>query len=520
VRLGGALDAVLLLVAVGGKQAHHLVDAAAVAAAEQLPPEEVERACAGLAGSGSFLTQHGSETWSDGTITERYGFRHWLYQEVVYDRVPATRRAELHRRIGARLEAGHGERAADVATELAMHFERGREPRRAIRYLRAAGEIATQRSAAREAVAHLTRALELLQGEPETPERAEQEIALQLALGGPLMAVKGRGAPEVEQLYTRAQKLCEELGETPQLFPAVWGLFQFRRARGEIARANDLGTRLLTLARATSDPGLLIEAHHSLWAARFARGDLVDAAGHVAEGLALYHPDRHASLAAVYGNHDPGVCALGHGAWAHELCGEPEQASRKVDDALALAQKLGHPFSEAHALLYTARVLQFRGDWPATRERAGAAAQLADERGFAQLRAWAAISLGWALAEGGQYDEGLTSIRDGLATIRALDSGDFKTYFLSLHAAALVKAGDTRSAMDVVTEALETVERSGERFYAAELHRQKGELLLAHGGGVSDATRCFETAVEIARKQCARGLEGRALQSLASASGG
>src|SRR5262249_2135654 len=151
-----------------------------------------------------------------------------------------------------------------------------------------------------------------------------------------------------------------------------------------------------------------------------------------AEALALYDPDRHASLAALYGNHDPGVCALGHGAWAHELCGEPEQASGKGGQAVALARTLGHPFSEAHSLLYTARVHQFRGDWTKTREHAESAARMAHERGFVQLQAWAAVMGGWALAEGGEIDEGLVEMREGLEAMRALGSEDFKTYFLSL----------------------------------------------------------------------------------------
>jgi predicted ATPase len=204
--------------------------AAAVAAAEQIGLDDVERRCAELARHASFLTSHGSDTWPDGTVAGRYGFRHALYQEVVYERMPAARRVELHHRIGERLEAGLRERAVEAATELAMHFERGRDPTRAIRYLRVAGEIATQRSAAREAVAHLTRALDLLRAQPDTPERAEQEVALQIALGGPLMAIKGRGAPEVERAYMRAQELCQQIGDTPQLFPVFWGLFLFRGA--------------------------------------------------------------------------------------------------------------------------------------------------------------------------------------------------------------------------------------------------------------------------------------------------
>ena len=463
------------------------------------------------------MAPQGSETWPDGTVTGRYGFRHALYQEVVYERVPPARRAELHRRIGERIEAGLRERAIEAATELAMHFERGRDPRRAIRYLQVAGEIATRRSAAREAVAHLTRALDLLRSQPETAERAEQEVALQIALGGPLMAVKGRGAPEVEQAYTRAQELCERLGDTPQLFPVVWGLFQFRRSRGEIDRALELGTRLLALARASADPGLLIQAHHSMWATRFARGELESAAGHATEALALYDPDRHASLAAVYGNHDPGVCALGHQAWALELSGEPEQASRRSAEAVALAQRLGHPFSEAHALLYGARLHQFRGDWKTTRDRAEAAARLAHEHGFVQLRAWASVTGGWALSEAGEIAQGLTQMREGLAAIRELGSEEFKTYFLGLLAATLAKAGETGSALEVIAEALEAVERSGERFYAAELHRQKGELLLANGSDLAGATRSFETALQIARVQRAWALERRALQALETA---
>jgi predicted ATPase/DNA-binding winged helix-turn-helix (wHTH) protein len=494
--------------------------AAAVAAAAQIDLDAAERACADLAGSASFLTPAGVDAWPDGTVAGRYGFRHALYQEVVYERTPAGRRGDLHRRIGERLEAGLRERAGEVASELAMHFERGRAPRRAIHHLRTAGEIAAQRNAAREAVAHLSRALALLRAQPETPERDEQEVSLQIALGGPLMALRGRGAPEVEQAYTRAQELCQRMGDTPQLFPVVWGLFLFRRSRGEIDRAHGFATRLLALAEPTNDPGLLIEAHHALWATSFARGALDDVARHAAQALALYDPDRHASLAVVYGHHDAAVCGLGHAAWALELSGEPEQASRQSEEALARARALGHPFSEAHALLYAARLHQFRGDWRATRDRAEAASVLARERGFVQLQAWAAISGGWAMAEAGDVAEGLARMREGIAATRALGSEDFRTYFLGLLAATLAKAGETAAALGVLTEALGAVEQSGERFFAAELHRQRGELLLATGPDRADAARCFQTAVEMARHQRAGALERRALEGLDRARSG
>jgi predicted ATPase len=488
--------------------------AAAVAAALPASLDAVERGCAELVRRASFLTALGSEAWPDGTIAGRFGFRHALYRDVVYESVPMGRRAELHRRIGLRLEAGAGERAVELATLLAMHFERGRDAARAIRYLRLAGEVATERSAASEAVRHLTRALDLLQAEPDTLERAEQEVALQTALGGPLMATKGRGAPEVERAYTRAEELCRRIGDPPRLFPVLWGLFLFHRSRGEIHVAHGFGQRLLALARRADDPGLLIEAHHALWATLFARGELAAARDHAARGLGLYDPDRHASLAAVYGNHDPAVCALGHVAWALELSGEPEQANRQSEAAVARARALGHPFSEAHALLYGARLYQLRGDWERTRARAEAAAELAREQGFVQLQAWAAVTGGWALAEGGEIARGLTTIRDGIAAIRALGSEDFKTYFLGLLAETLVKAGQPAAALDVVAEALAAAERGGEQFYAAELHRLKGELLLATGHDRAAVAGCFDGALDVARRQGALALEARAARSL------
>ena len=292
-----------------------------------------------------------------------------------------------------------------------------------------------------------------------------------------------------------------------------------RSGRSPIDVAHGFSQRLLALAQRTGDPGLLIEAHHARWATLFARGELVAARDHAARAVGLYDPDRHAALAAVYGNHDPAVCALGHGAWALELSGEPELASRQSEAAVALARTLGHPFSEAHALLYGARLHQFRGDWRTTRDRAEAAAVLAREWGFVQLQAWAAMTGGWALAQAGEIEEGLATMRDGVAAIRALGSEEFKTYFLGLLAETLASAGQPGDALDVTAEALAAVERSGERFYAAELHRLRGELQLAAGHDPAEVAACFQTALGIARHQGARALEHRALASLRKLAG-
>ena len=493
--------------------------AAAAAAGADIDVAATESCCAAMVRRESFLVRRGTDDWADGTVAGRYGFRHALYREAVYERVPAGRRVELHRRIGERLEAALGAGSGEIAAELAMHFEQGRDVGRAIRYFHRAGEIATQRGAAREAVVHLTNALDLLKAQPPRAATTEHEIALQIALGGPLMAVKGRAAPEVEQAYTRAQELCARVADAPQLFPALWGLFLFRRSRGEIDAAVELGQRLLALAQRAADAGLLLEAHHALWATRFAQGDLVAACDHAAQGIALYDVDRYASLAATYGNHDPGACGHAHRAWALALLGEFEGALQHSQAAIAVARAVGHRFSEAHALLYAARVHQLQGDWRTTREYADQARMLALEGEFVQLVAWADATRGWAMVEAEEIEMGMAAMHEGLAAINALGSKDFLPYFLGLKAESLAKVGRSEPALGVVTEALAAAEATGERFYAAELHRLRGELLLAAGHDRAETAECFQTALDIARHQRALALERRARASLRTLAG-
>jgi predicted ATPase/type II secretory pathway predicted ATPase ExeA len=486
----------------------------AAAAGAEVAADVAESRCADLVRREVFLVARGAEEWAGGPVSGRYAFRHALLREAVYSRVPPAVRAGLHRRIGLRLEAAL-EAGAGEAAALAMHFELGRDADRAIRHRLQAGRIATERGAAREAVAHLTRALEMLAAQPDRAARVEEEIAIRIALGAPLMAIKGRGAPDVEEVYLQAQALCERVGDTPPLFPALWGLFLFRRSRGEIAAALDLGDRLLALAGRGDDAGLLLQAHHALWATRFAQGELVAAREHAERGRAIYDADRHAALAGLYGNHDAGVCALAHGAWALALLGEPEAASRSGADAIALARALGHRFSEAHALLYAARVDQLHGDWPAARARVEAASTVVREGGFAQLAAWADVMGGWALVQAGECDEGLAAAQRGIAALAASGSRDFMTYFLGLLAETWLGAGRPRAALDATDEGLALVERCGERFYEAELLRVRGRALRAAGLDAVAADGSFRSALAIARRQQAGALERRVLADLA-----
>lgn len=227
--------------------------APAVAAGVELDGVDVEACCSGLARREQFLGTRATEVWPDGTIAARHAFLHALYREVLYERVPPGRRAALHTRVGLRLEAGYGERSREIAAELAMHFERGRDTERAVRYLHEAGQNAIRRNAPRDAITHLERAIGLLKTLPAQPGRAQQELALQIALGNQLGAINGWAALEVERAYARAHALAREVGDAPQLFPALWGLWLYYWGRGEIARARSLGEDLLRLAERAGD---------------------------------------------------------------------------------------------------------------------------------------------------------------------------------------------------------------------------------------------------------------------------
>ena len=255
-RLHPAQRRVLEVASVAGAE----FSAAAVAAGIEEEAVAVEEQCEELGRQGHFIQAEGIQEWPDGTLASQYRFVHALYQEVLYERVTAARRVQLHRLIGTRLEAGYAEQVGEIAAELAVHFERGRDARRAVQYLGQAGENAARKSAHREVIVHLTKGLELLKTLPDTPERARQELPLQLALGGPLIATTGYTTLETRAAFSRARELCQQVGETPQLFSALSGLQSFYLVRAEYQTAFELAEQGLGLAQDAQNPTLLMAA--------------------------------------------------------------------------------------------------------------------------------------------------------------------------------------------------------------------------------------------------------------------
>ncbi|HEV8718494.1 MAG TPA: adenylate/guanylate cyclase domain-containing protein [Candidatus Binatia bacterium] len=452
----------------------------------------------------------------------RYVFKHALIQDAAYQSLLKSTRQQYHRQIAQVLEAQFPETTENQQELLAQHYTEAGLSAQAIPYWHRAGQRASQRSANVEAISHLTTGLELLQTLSDTPERAQQELTLQIAVGTPLMATKGFAAPEVERVYARALELCRQVGDTPQLFPALWGSWVFYNIRGELQTSRELAARLLSLAQSAQDAAFLLEAHHALWFTSLLCGELTAAHAHSEQGIVLYERQQHHSLALLYGGHDPGVCCRNVRTLVLWLLGYPDQADQRSQEALTLARELSHAFSLAEALMYATWLFQFRREEPTFHERTEALMVLSEEQGFSYSLAQGTLLRGWVLVGQGQGEEGIAQIRRGLAALQDTGAEVVRPYYLALLAEAYGKVGQTVEGLSALTEALEAVNNNrGARFYEAELYRLKGELTLqskpsqGESAVEKDAEECFWDAVEIARRQQAKSLELRATMSLA-----
>jgi DNA-binding winged helix-turn-helix (wHTH) protein/predicted ATPase len=488
---------------------------ATVAAALEAGVEEIENACARLARQGVFIVKSGSVTWPDSTCAELYAFRHDLYRELLYERLPPTRRALSHVRVGRRLEAAWSGRLDAIASELAEHFERANEPVRAIPHHQRAAAKALRRSANAEAIDHLRRALAAIGQIADTVERDKTEMELRIVLGAAFIATRGFAAPEVQEEYSRAELLCERLGERADIFPALWGQWLFRWGRSEIGHAWRLCGRLLALAEKSGGSGFKLQAHHAAWATAFGRAKLEDVESHAQAGLALYDAKHHQAMASSYGNHDASTCARNFWALSLALAGQEERARCIADASVAVARGLGDPFSLALTLAFTAMAAQVLGDVALATQRAEESRRIATEHDIPIATAWSTGVAAWCAAENGDSQNGIALLTQTIATLEATQSRHFVSYLLGLLADAQLKDGNLAEAMQAVEHGLALSEDGGERYFLAELHRLRGELLARASHHQTDETEvAFRAAIRIAREQGARTLERKAEASL------
>ena len=507
-RMGGAKEVAQIASVIGNEFSARLLGDVAEIAEERLNPELKKLAEAEL------LFEQGDSP------SRTYQFKHALIQEAAYQSLVRNRRQHYHRKVAETLK----ERFPDVAETqpeiLAHHYASADMREAAILYLKAAAEKSMRRSANPEAIAHLTKAQELLNALPEGPERLQQELALQLSIGTPLIATKGFASPEVGKVYARAREICELAGQAPQLFPVRWGLWVFYTARAEHRTAQQLAEQCRSMGDAANNSDLLMLAHHAVGVTLSALGQHSDALRELEQAIAIHDPERHASTAFAYGQ-DSGVACRSQAAFSLWFLGYPDQARRKAEEAVALAERLNHPYSLAAALDFSAWVDQLRGDSQAAQEHAEAAIAISIKHDFVFWLLTGMILRGWAFTAGDRDEEGIAQMLQALAGYEQTGAGILRPYYLALLADVYGRVGRETEALQGLDAAEAAVEANDERWWEAELYRLKGEVTLKQQFSErpqSESERIaeayFDKARRVASVQGAKSLELRAVTSL------
>jgi hypothetical protein len=489
-------------------------DAPAVAAGLDRPLDEVEALCDELCRRGGWLDGRGSAEWPDGTLASRYAFAHALYQHVLYDRFPPSRRALLHQRIGERLEAGHAGRIAEVSGELAVHFQRSRDRRRAVAYLEQAATRAYERLGYRDASASLEPALRLLGELPETPDRARDELRLRQLYSVVLSQTGGYAAEALLENLTRTRSLCEQLADPAGLFDVLCAFCMLYGNRDHLLQAAEIGRELSPLSEHLGTSAALQAANLrgviAVWS-----GDLVAAEPFLAKALAspagLEEADR------PYGV-NPVVAARSHEGLRRWVRGDPEGARAVRGEAVELADRLGRPFTIAHAATFHAFLLLLDGQWAEAARVATRAVDLAEEYGFPRWLGTALVCRGRARVEQGEGERGLAEVREGLDMLRRAELRIGLSLLFSFLAAACLRLDRVDEGLAAADTGLTHCRDTSERLFEAELWRLRGELILRRGrpkthprpAAIREAGECFEKARSVARAQGARMLERRA----------
>jgi predicted ATPase/class 3 adenylate cyclase len=502
-RLAPVREVAQIAAAIGRQFSHELISAVA-----RMPQQLLDGALAQLVDA-ELIFRRGTPPAAE------YTFKHALVQDAAYQSLLRGKRQQYHLQIAEALTEQFPEIVETQPELLAHHYSEADLRNKAIPFWQAAGQKAAQRSANVEAVHHLTRGLELLRAMPASPERTQHELALLVALGTPLTVTKGFASPEVGSVYARARELCQHVGGR-HLFPVLWGLWVFYTARAEHKIARELGEQCHRLAEDASDPELLIAAHHAQGVTLTSLGEHCSGLEHLEQAIAIFDPSRHRPRALI-----SGVACRSQAALTLWFLGQPNQALKKNEEALVLAQELSRPYSLAQASAFAAVLHQLVRDRQKARAQAETAIELSTEHEFPFWRAMGMIVRGWTLTDTTEAMRGIAEVRQGLAAFHDAGGEIMRPYFLALLAELYGKIKQPKEGLGALSDALAAIERSSERCWEAELYRLKGQLTLEEpdaqrvvAENQKDAEMCLRRAVDIARHQSARSWELRAILGL------
>ena len=496
-RIGTARDVAKIAAVIGREFSGALLAAVA--------PESASALQASLAR----LTDSGLVTASGNFPDETYAFKHALVREAAYATLPRARRQSLHRRIAEVLERSFGFTAETQPELLAHHLLQAGLISRAVEYLQRAGQRAIERSANAEAIAHLTRALELLHSIGEAQQKRAQ-FRSEALLSQAMIARYGYAAQKTRDVLQHARTLIEESTEPPHKFAVLYGIWASDYVGGAAAKQGSSASEFLAAAERTGDPATMCVGHRIVGTAQLTRGEFADALRYLKQARALYDSTRHTGYRHQYGQ-DIGASTLSYLSWALWHAGYFEQASRTADDAIALAERLPHP----HTLVYT--ICHARGFMDLFQRRfqdmhdyAGVVISTCTDNGFLHWANCGAIFSAWATVCEGDAGRGVRLLNDGLAAWQQGGARLWMPMFLMLQAQARAKAGRREAALKSIDRAIATCESTGERWAMAEVLRWKAALL-SHAGAAKrgEVEAILLASLDLARRQAARSWELR-----------
>jgi len=441
-----------------------------------------------------------------------YTFKHALTQEVAYNSVLFERRRELHERAAAALEELFAGKLDEQVDALAHHYSRSGNAAKAVGFLRRAAEQARTRSAYDAALGYVNEALRLLPELPDSWERDRDEIAIQGIRGLLLAATQGFAAADLAQCLNRGLALCQRIGEGPEMFAVMFGLWNFNLARNRLHDAMKLAEKILNLSPLMNNELANAGAHSAFGATCLWRGEFSAAHQHLEQANSIYDRDIGRYLPMYQARVVP---SRAQASWALWMIGHSDQAHARAEEALAFATRLGSPFSMVFALMHAIALAHLRGEYSVIRVRAETMNQIAREQGFPYWSAVASMVIGRVLVGEGNHNAGIIRIRDAMATLHETGGELIHNYGLSLLAESYLKGREPEKGLAAVAEAFKVIESSGQHMLEAELWRLRGELLVLHRDAEAEVQDSFHRALQVARGQQARSWELRAATSLA-----
>ena len=445
-----------------------------------------------------------------------HAFPHDLHREVLYELLPADARARLHARVGAHLADAYGTAASGMAAELGFHFVAGRDPDRAVRFLRLAAERAFGRNAHAEGIRHLRAALDAAAELEAGTERTRSEVELLSSLGQALVATGGWSAAEAEDALLRARALAARLSDNEPLVSVLLALATLYELRGEFTRANAMALECEQLVP-SGTAGTELESSELLACNLFHQGSFARALEYAERGVALFEsgaaPGSYSTFPATLGD-NAGVSCHDWAGLALWFLGRPDSALARATRALELARDRSRAYSLATARAQMAVVHQCRREPEAALEWAEATIAAAQQLGYVYREAMGRVLRGWALALLDEAPQGVREITEGLAASRGTGARMDDPHYLGLLADAQLRAGDIEAGLAAVAEALELARRERSLFYEPELYRLDGALHAA-AGRVDIAEACLRHGLARAREQGSRTLELRIATELA-----